>query len=311
MTGIASTVASVGNVKILGAAAVAAWLTLSHAAHNARRRRVRAALHGKLLGQTPEGKGGVRALYDARTHLCPGLSETGIVHLITRAFIGTSTAEPEWGIHWLLGPKLSDRLDPTGERFEIVTLFMTCALKTNAIYPAEGAVLGSEDNEGELAAVNVVRVFRGNYLKSLWEPFWETRIAFEAMLTGTMPKVYMDSNQGCLRGHIDARVKQMVDVTMQKLHCLHAPGPHIYVAVMATSPEKQGKGHCSRLMRAISRAADLDKLPCYLECTSERNCKIYQRFGYRVVGQYTVSVEKDETGSLPFEHLYCMLRPPE
>ena len=156
-----------------------------------------------------------------------------------------------------------------------------------------------------------MRVFRDNYLKSWWEPFWETRIAFEAMLTGTMPKVYMDSNQGCLRGHIDARVKQMVEITMQKLHALHAPGPHIYVAVMATLPEKQGQGHCNRLMRAISRAADLDKLPCYLECTSERNSKIYQRFGYRVVGQYTVSVEKDETGSLRFEHFYCMLRPPQ
>lgn len=54
----------------------------------------------------------------------------------------------------------------------------------------------------------------------------------------------------------------------------------------------------------------MDQLPCYLECTSERNCKIYQRFGYDVVELYTVSTENDEPGSLPFEHLYCRLRVP-
>ena len=297
------------HMTMLGAAVVAAGLLLSHAAHKTRRRRVREALLGKLLGHT--GQHGVCALYPCAA----GLSERGIIRLIARAFTGTSMAEPEWGIHWLLGPKLGDRSDPTGERLEIVTFFMTFAFKTNAIYPTEAVVLASKcdskDNEDEVVAVNVVRVFRRGYVKRWWEQFWDTRIALESMLTGTVPKVYMDSSQSSLRGHIDARVKKMVDDTFVKLHAKHAPGPHYYVAVMATLPEKQGQGHCGKLMRAISRAADQDQLPCYLESTSERNCKIYQRFGYKVVGHYTVSVEDDEPGSLPFEHLYCMLRPPE
>jgi ribosomal protein S18 acetylase RimI-like enzyme len=299
-------------LRVLPVACGAGALLLFHIVQRAERRRVRVALHGKLLEAKDDGSDAVFALFDTRTRVREGgLSDRGVAQLIARAFVGTNTAEPEWGIHWLLGPQLGDRADRTGERLQIVTFFMTFALKANAIYPTEGAVLGSKDDEGEVAAINVVRVFRGGYAKQFWEFLWETRIVLGEMLAGTVPKVYMDSDQKTLRGHIDARVKKMFDQTLLKLHAQHVPGPHYYVAVMATIPEKQGQGHCGKLMRAISRAADQDRLPCYLECTSERNCKIYQRFGYRVVGQYTVSIENDEPGSAPFEHLYCMLRPPK
>ena len=76
-------------------------------------------------------------------------------------------------------------------------------------------------------------------------------------------------------------------------------------------PPCQGRGLCSRLMRALGRTADADALPCYLETSGRRNAGIYERYGYRVVGTYTLEVEDDEEGSRPFTEFFAMLRDPE
>lgn len=73
----------------------------------------------------------------------------------------------------MLGPQLGDRADRTGERFAITAFFMTFTLKTNAIYPRDAVALGSKDEDGSVAAVNIVRVFRGGYAKQFWEFTWE------------------------------------------------------------------------------------------------------------------------------------------
>jgi len=43
---------------------------------------------------------------------------------------------------------------------------------------------------------------------------------------------------------------------------------------------------------------------------SERNVKIYERFGYKVQERCTVSVQHDEPGSHPFTDVFVMFRPP-
>jgi len=75
------------------------------------------------------------------------------------------------------------------------------------------------------------------------------------------------------------------------------------VDIMAVVPEAQGQGYTSRLMRAVSRAADAEGVPCYLEASSERNTRIYGRFGYEVRGQSTESTEIITVNTLTLEHL--------
>jgi len=49
---------------------------------------------------------------------------------------------------------------------------MTSMVLSNAIYPTEGAMIGSRDAEGEIAAVSFVRVYRSGYFKQLGERLW-------------------------------------------------------------------------------------------------------------------------------------------
>ena len=78
---------------------------------------------------------------------------------------------------------------------------------------------------------------------------------------------------------------------------------------MAVDPSAQGKGRCGTLMRAVSRMADAEGVPCYLECSGARNRDIYAHLGYEQKRQYTVRVEDDEAGSVPFEEFFAMVRP--
>lgn len=267
----------------------------------------------KILGDPEKQQAtGICSLYDAAEgKFVEGLDAGKIAQYAAKGMIGDEAHDPEWSMHWILGPSLKDLSDPTGFRKEILTFFMTIVLSNAVLFPREGCVIASRDEKNEISAVNMVRVFRSGYRKSLGEKLlWDLRTVARCLFAGTLPKLYTDSAHKQLSKYVDARVRKGIDVVMPKMHAKHASGPHYYVASMSTLPEKQGQGHCSKLMRAVSGAADMDGLPCYLECSGERNRDIYQRFGYEVVEEQTLVVEDDETGSEPNGKMYAMVRPP-
>lgn len=126
------------------------------------------------------------------------------------------------------------------------------------------------------------------------------------------PKGYSKSADGCcafLRAGIAAGAdkwtpgqnefmnsKRMaaIDKAMSPIHLKHGSGPHIYTWVVAVAPEAQGAGVGRRLLRAVNAIADAARLPCYLECTGERNEAIYGKLGYEVAGREDVAVPGDE-----------------
>lgn len=77
--------------------------------------------------------------------------------------------------------------------------------------------------------------------------------------------------------------------------------PHWYLSVLSISPESQGRGHGSVLLRPGLEAADRDGLGCWLETQRERNVPFYARFGFDLIRQ--VEVE-------PGVPLWLMWRPP-
>lgn len=273
----------------------------------------KAELCQKILGEAEKQQvAGICSLYDAAEgKFVEGMDVRKVAEYAAKGMAGNETHDPEWSMHWILGPSLKDRSDPTGFRKEILTFFMTIVLSNAVLFPKEGCVIASRDEKNEISAVNIVRVFRSGYRKSLGEKLlWDMRTVVRCFFAGTLPRLYTDSAHKQASKYMDARVRKGIDVVMPKMHARNASGPHYYVAVMSTLPDKQGQGHCSKLMRAVSRAADMDGLPCYLECTGERNRDIYKRFGYEVVEEQTLSVENDEAGTELNPKMYAMVRHP-
>jgi ribosomal protein S18 acetylase RimI-like enzyme len=82
----------------------------------------------------------------------------------------------------------------------------------------------------------------------------------------------------------------------------HLRGAHYYFSYIGVTPEAQGRGLGSRLMRPALDRCDAERLPAYLEASSERNAALYQRLGFRCTEVLRFA------GSPP---LMLMTRPPQ
>jgi GNAT superfamily N-acetyltransferase len=67
------------------------------------------------------------------------------------------------------------------------------------------------------------------------------------------------------------------------LHAGQSP-PHWYLGYLGTRHDRQGEGLGTRMLREVLARADTDGVPAYLESSNERNLPLYERNGFRVVG---------------------------
>jgi ribosomal protein S18 acetylase RimI-like enzyme len=81
-----------------------------------------------------------------------------------------------------------------------------------------------------------------------------------------------------------SRQRSFGDYT-SSVHKRHAPFPHWYLHLLGVDPVYQGRGYAGILLRAMFTRIDKERLPCYLEATTEKNVAIYQHHGFRVVEQ--------------------------
>ncbi|MCL2281486.1 MAG: GNAT family N-acetyltransferase [Dehalococcoidia bacterium] len=70
-----------------------------------------------------------------------------------------------------------------------------------------------------------------------------------------------------------------------KLRSKFAPILHCYLAVLAVTPEHQGKGMASALVKPMLEILDQDKMSCYVETQNMKNVGMYQHFGFKLVHQ--------------------------
>ena len=64
----------------------------------------------------------------------------------------------------------------------------------------------------------------------------------------------------------------------------HPKEPHWYLPQIGVDPTQQGKGIGSALLKHALKKADEDKLPAYLEATSEDSRRLYERHGFEKIG---------------------------
>ena len=167
----------------------------------------------------------------------------------------------------MLGEANADFNDP--KRQSLIRLLLTCAARINAL-SSGGAMLGDYNEQNQLRAVIIARRLKG--------PPKDDCINCCLCCSGTL---YCEvcCAVSCIKDSDGVQQRSTaVDKMMKKSHETHGKGEHLYVAVMAVSPEHQGHGSCSRLMRTVSRTADKHRLPCYLEANGSRNGKIYERW---------------------------------
>ena len=65
----------------------------------------------------------------------------------------------------------------------------------------------------------------------------------------------------------------------------HPEEPHWYLPLMGVDPRLQGQGYGSELLRHGLVACDLDQKLAYLEATSPASRSLYERHGFRVMGE--------------------------
>ena len=81
----------------------------------------------------------------------------------------------------------------------------------------------------------------------------------------------------------------------------HPDEPHWYLPLIGVDPMFQGRGYGSRLLQHALTVCDRDHQPAYLEATSPANRSLYERHGFRMLGEI-------RSGDSP--PLFPMLREP-
>jgi GNAT superfamily N-acetyltransferase len=71
---------------------------------------------------------------------------------------------------------------------------------------------------------------------------------------------------------------------IERLHAGQSP-PHWYLGYLGTRRDRQGQGLGAQMLQEVLAGADTDDVPAYLESSNERNLSLYERHGFRVVGE--------------------------
>lgn len=84
----------------------------------------------------------------------------------------------------------------------------------------------------------------------------------------------------------------------EELERLHPPAPHAHLVFLGVSPQAQGQGIGSAILKHTLAPLDAEGVPAMLEATTERNVALYRRHGFEVARDL----------HLPGLHLRLMLR---
>lgn len=68
----------------------------------------------------------------------------------------------------------------------------------------------------------------------------------------------------------------------------HPREPHWYLFAVGVLPEATGQGRGTRLLDPVLRRCDDERLPAYLEASTESNARLYERLGFENRGEFEI-----------------------
>jgi ribosomal protein S18 acetylase RimI-like enzyme len=213
--------------------------------------------------------------------------------LVTRAFAGSATTDPELAFEWCMPSELQGQWDDPRRYNALEWIFRFLAEEM-------GVVLVVRSDSGDISGALGLRIYRSTYSGAG---------IFEEI--GAAQRAGNPSKE-CSKFLYTPRMKAF-DKAAKNLHKTAISGPHIYVSFVGVDPGAQGKGIGGRLMRAVSAIADQEKLPCYLETSGSRNTSIYEKYGYKIAKQEEIRPEAKkgvvDVDDSVFTDFYAMVRP--
>jgi ribosomal protein S18 acetylase RimI-like enzyme len=93
---------------------------------------------------------------------------------------------------------------------------------------------------------------------------------------------------GLIQESVPAGDHGAIFAVLEQMGQAHPQEPHWYLPLIGTDPAQQGRGHGSALLRHALALSDAQKVPAYLEATSPRNAKLYERHGFESTGTIQV-----------------------
>ena len=94
---------------------------------------------------------------------------------------------------------------------------------------------------------------------------------------------------GVLAAAIDPARHEDAFTFLGRMEECHPTEPHWYLPFVGVDPHHQGRGHGSTLLEQGLARADADGLPAYLEASSPRNRRLYERHGFEAFAEVQVS----------------------
>lgn len=104
-----------------------------------------------------------------------------------------------------------------------------------------------------------------------------------------------------IRDSVEPKIAAELAHVFEQMHNDHPAEPHWHLPLIGVDPVQQCRGLGSALLRPMLALCDMERLPAYLEATSEASAALYSRHGFQ-----TLSVI--QVGSSP--PIITMKRPP-
>jgi GNAT superfamily N-acetyltransferase len=216
---------------------------------------------------------------------------------VSRSFAGSETAAAEPICSWVFRDVLPK--EGASGRVEGFKFLMTFAI--DEVLRKGGIAFGHPDDKSDgLQSCAIIREFdpaiefEGSHR---WDDFVTEFMGvyfyLRAKIGGTLPVVFIEDNKTAMKTLEEQG--QLFIRDLKEGHKLYGPkGKHIYIFNLATDPDFQGRGYGKQMMTQINDISDASGLPCYLECSGEKNRSFYEKFGYKTVKQHPLADRKNE-----------------
>ena len=193
-------------------------------------------------------------------------------------------------------------------RDEDIPLFAKCCASAYVDYPIFKAVCPEGYDPAEVVGIMTANLRATRDSMLCLTPDLNVRAIAQWMppgKAGTDSDSFQESGGGDLATRFQPDVLEKLDA--METYCMdlmskYSDSETWYLNNIAMYPEEQGRGNASKLMRPMLDYFDRVNCSCYLETHKEKNVRIYEHYGFKVM----------EVGTMPGTDAthYAMLREP-